>query len=171
MWEKELWLTSNACAYMGMRYEERTLEQVQMSVGCVPTVSMACGPLWHFQHHSEVLHSSPARLKQSHTARLAQHKQTPDSHSVTSDVTLRAVSPVPHNNPESLLFVCWLQAFCWKMHRHLKLPTHVHARSANWADLVAASCKTFPVLSVRLTREADELSSCSSKIYKPQTDK
>lgn len=88
-----------------------------MSVGCIPTVSMACGSLWPFQPGiTEYATSNPGLLKAARCS-LAGAAWTNSWLALRCHVS-GSVHQCARNNPESHLFLCWLQDFCIVNHSH-----------------------------------------------------
>lgn len=118
-----------------------------MSVGCVPTVSIACGPIdlsSRASQYSATFTHSPFKAK---PCSLVGTAQTPDSQSVTSGGTSQAVSTNVHHchrktlNHFSLSADCRISAQKCTINFSSHLLTHVHALSAKSVVLVLVFCR------------------------------
>lgn len=93
-------------------------EWVRKSVNVIGLCSLCVHGLWPPMTFATWLLCSEPRSARPVQNKALRHTQTPDSHSVPSDVTSQAVTPRTHKNPDSLfLFAdCRISA---RMHHHL----------------------------------------------------
>lgn len=108
---------------LGMRWTEQGLESVHASRLCFHFVPGSWPPLTFpaGQRHSVTLTHSRFKAK-------PRSPNQPLTHSLSPLMSHHRPSPpTPPDSPESRLSVCWLQDFCYKMHRDLMKHVLTHS--------------------------------------------